>query len=54
MIIVKHSNKLFLLTLTLTLTKRTSSKIIKMQMFATLDKAKPDTENIRGGGHVYD
>jgi hypothetical protein len=35
-----------------------STKIMKMKMFATLDKAKPDTENIRGlnfgGGHVYD
>jgi hypothetical protein len=28
--------------------KQKSSKIIKMRMFATLDKAKPDTENIRG------
>jgi hypothetical protein len=28
-------------------TKHTSSKIMKMKMFATLDKAKPDT-NIRG------
>jgi hypothetical protein len=25
-----------------------SSKILKMRMFATLDKVKPDTENIRG------
>jgi hypothetical protein len=28
--------------------KQKSSKIMKMRMFATLDKAKPDTENIRG------
>jgi hypothetical protein len=28
--------------------KQKSSKIIKMKMFATLDKARPDTENIRG------
>jgi hypothetical protein len=28
--------------------KQKSSKIMKMQLFATLDKAKPDTENIRG------
>jgi hypothetical protein len=28
--------------------KQKSSKIIKMKMFATLDKEKPDTENIRG------
>jgi hypothetical protein len=38
--------------------KQKSSKIMKMKMFATLDKAKPGTENIRGlnfgGGHVYD
>jgi hypothetical protein len=28
-----------------------------MRMFATLDKAKPDIENMRlklGGGHMYD
>jgi hypothetical protein len=38
--------------------KQKSSKIMKMKMFAILDKAKPDTENIKrlklGGGHVYD
>jgi hypothetical protein len=37
--------------------KQKSSKIMKMKMFATLDKTKPDTANIRdklGGGHVYD
>jgi hypothetical protein len=28
--------------------KQKSSKTIKMRMFATLDKARPDTENIRG------
>jgi hypothetical protein len=28
--------------------KQKSSKIMKMKMFATLDKARPDTENIRG------
>jgi hypothetical protein len=28
--------------------KLKSTEIMKMQMFATLDKAKPDTENIRG------
>jgi hypothetical protein len=28
--------------------KQKSSKIMKMKMFATVDKAKPDTENIRG------
>jgi hypothetical protein len=28
--------------------KQKSSNFMKMKMFATLDKAKPDTENIRG------
>jgi hypothetical protein len=28
--------------------KNKSSKIMKMKMFATLDKARPHTENIRG------
>jgi hypothetical protein len=28
--------------------KQKSSKIMKMKMFATLDKVKPNTENIRG------
>jgi hypothetical protein len=28
--------------------KQKSSKIMKIKMFATLDKAKPDTQNIRG------
>jgi hypothetical protein len=28
--------------------KQKSYKIMKIQMFAILDKAKPDTENIRG------
>jgi hypothetical protein len=28
--------------------KQKSSKIMKMKMFATLGKAKPDTDNIRG------
>jgi hypothetical protein len=29
-------------------TSRSHPKTMKMKMFATLDKAKPDTENIRG------
>jgi hypothetical protein len=28
--------------------KQKSSKIMQTKMFATLDKAKPDTENIKG------
>jgi hypothetical protein len=28
--------------------KHKSSKIMKMKLFTILDKAKPDTENIRG------
>jgi hypothetical protein len=28
--------------------KQKPSKIMKMQLFVTLDKAKPDTENIKG------
>jgi hypothetical protein len=30
--------------------KQKSSKIMTMKMFATLDKVKPDTENISGWG----
>jgi hypothetical protein len=36
--------------------KQKSSKIMKMKMFVTLDKARPDTKYKRlklGGGHVY-
>jgi hypothetical protein len=28
--------------------QQAASKIMKMKMFPTLDKARPDTENIRG------
>jgi hypothetical protein len=40
----------------LTLTLGKSSEIMKMQLFVTLDKAKPDRKYKRlnlGGGHVY-
>jgi hypothetical protein len=37
---------------------RSYTQSLTMKMFAILDKAKPDTGNIRGfelvGGHVYD
>jgi hypothetical protein len=39
------------------LCRQRSFKIMIMRMFATLDKAKPDIENMRlklGGSHMYD